>query len=222
MGATKKAEKAKAMSKPAKRREREREKRYQSILDAAEALFAKEGFQKASMEKIADSAEVSVGAVYFYFKNKEDLLVHLLDQVGYKLRSFLGAEFEKIGESFDGFRHAGYMFFEDFCLRYPEKVAIIFRESVGKGPAVEERRREIFEKMTGDVLHALRRACDNAGHSFKSGFAAEVIAVSVMGIYERVAYKYLLWQESPNDLKTIGRDAVDFIVGGVHNLFGES
>ncbi len=218
----KKTGKAGGLSKPAQRREREREKRYQSILDAAETLFAKEGFPKASMERIADSAEVSVGAVYFYFKNKEDLLVHLLDQIGYKLRKFLGTEFEKTGESFEGFRNAGYRFFDEFCPKYPQKVAIIFRESVGKGQAVEDRRREIFDKMTGDVLQALNRVCDNLGHSFKSGYAAEVIAVSVMGIYERVAYKYLFWQESPDDLRTIGRDAVDFIIGGVQNLFREA
>ncbi|MBS3732771.1 MAG: hypothetical protein KGY42_07665, partial [Desulfobacterales bacterium] len=49
--------------------------------------------------------------------------------------------------------------------------------------------------------------------------SAEVIAVSIMGIYERVAYQYLLWQNKTEDLKDIGRDAVAFIVGGVNNLF---
>ncbi len=213
---------AKTLSSPAgRRRKREREKRYQSILDAAEILFAREGYQKAGMEQIADAAELSVGALYFYFKNKEDLLVHLLDQIGYKLREFLGTEFEKKGATFEGFRYAGYRFFEEFCPRHPAKVAIIFRESVGKGPAVEERRRDLFEKLTADVQQALARSCEQAGQSFKSGFSAEVIAVSVMGIYERVAYKYLLWQENLDDLRTIGRDAVDFIVGGIGTLFSE-
>ncbi len=222
MSASRNKNGAKTLSSPTRRREREKEKRYQSILDAAEALFAQAGFTKASMEQIADSAELSVGAVYFYFKNKEDLLVHLLNQIGYKLRTFLGAEFEEKGATFEGFRYAGYKFFEEFCPNNPAKVAIIFRESVGKGPAVEERRREIFEKLTADVQQALNRSCEHAGHSFKSGYSAEVIAVSVMGIYERVAYKYLLWQESPDDLKVIGRDAIDFIVGGVKNLFSEA
>lgn len=222
MGADRNAAGTKTLSSPAgRRREREREKRYQTILDSAEKLFAREGYSKAGMEQIADAAELSVGAVYFYFKNKEDLLVHLLDQIGYKLRAFLGDEFENKGATFDGFRYAGYKFFEEFCPQHPAKVAIIFRESVGKGPVVEERRREIFDRLTDDVRKALIRSCENAGHSFKSEFSAEVIAVSVMGIYERVAYKYLLWQESLDDLRIIGRDAVDFIVGGVENLFSE-
>ena len=62
----------KSLSKTALRRQREREQRYESILKSAELLFAREGYLQASMERIADSAEVSVGTLYFYFKNKKN------------------------------------------------------------------------------------------------------------------------------------------------------
>ena len=45
-----------------------------------------------------------------------------------------------------------------------------------------------------------------------------MIAVSIMGIYERVAYHYILWQNQAENLKTIGRDALAFILGGIDNL----
>ena len=70
------------LSKSALRRQREREQRLETILAAAGRLFAREGYHRTGMERIADEAEVSVGTVYFYFKNKEDLLVKLLDQTG--------------------------------------------------------------------------------------------------------------------------------------------
>ncbi len=210
------------LSKTAQRRQREREQRYQTILSAAETLFAREGFHKTSMERIADAAEVSVGAVYFYFKNKEDLLVQLLDEIGFRLRALLGDEFKKAGASLTGFERAGRIFFQEFCGRYPEKVAILFRESVGQSPVVEERRKEIFDKLTADVLSALQRMSDNLGSNYKSRFSAEVIAVSIMGIYERVAYEYLFWQDRSRDFSAIGRDAVAFIVGGINNLFKET
>ncbi|MFZ5573503.1 MAG: TetR/AcrR family transcriptional regulator [Thermodesulfobacteriota bacterium] len=215
-------EKKEVLSKSALRRQREREQRYQSILSAAETLFAREGYHKTSMERIADAAEVSVGAVYFYFKNKEDLLVQLLDEIGFRLRALLGDEFKKSGASLAGFRQAGRMFFEEFCARYPEKVAIVFRESVGQSPVVEARRKEIFDKLTGDVLNALRKMSGSQGANFRSRFSAEVIAVSIMGIYERVAYEYLFWQDRSKDFTAIGMDAVAFIVGGINNLFGET
>jgi AcrR family transcriptional regulator len=210
------------LSKSAIRRQREREQRYQTILKAAETLFARAGYHKASMEQIADKAEVSVGTVYFYFKNKEDLLIHLMDQIGFKLRNMLGEEFEKSDFSVEGFRRAGQIFFEDFCPNHPEWLAILFRESAGQSPQVEGHRKKIFDKLIDDVKAALLRLEENNGVHFQSPLSAEVMAVSIMGMYERIAYHYLLWQDDRSqDLKTIGEDAVGFIVGGIGNLCRE-
>ncbi|MFW5975492.1 MAG: TetR/AcrR family transcriptional regulator [Desulfosalsimonas sp.] len=219
MSAGKDKSKQETMSRSALRRQREREQRYRTILEAAERLFAEEGYQRASMEHIAAAAEVSVGAVYFYFKNKEDLLVQMMDEIGYLMRSILGDEFKSRGATMEGFRQAGYSFFEKFCARYPARAAIMFRESVGKSAYVEQHRKELFDKCTNDVLNALNTVCENQGVAFKGRFSAEVIAVSIMGIYERVAYHYLLWQNKAEDLNDIGREAVDFIAGGVSSLF---
>ncbi len=44
------------------------------ILEAAVKVFAEEGFHKAKISTIAESAGVATGSVYLYFKNKDDLL----------------------------------------------------------------------------------------------------------------------------------------------------
>jgi len=211
-----------SMSRSAMRRQREREYRCRTILSAAESLFARDGYHQTGMEKIADKAEMSVGAVYFYFKNKEDLLVNMIEDIGDLLRRILADAFERYGASMEGFKQAGYAFFDDFCINYPEKVAIVFRESVGQGPEVEEKRKEIFDKLNRDVSIALHRASEKEGVDFSSRYAAEVITVSILGIYERVAYHYLFWKRDTENLKQIGRDAVAFILGGINNLFGEN
>jgi AcrR family transcriptional regulator len=208
----------KTLSRSALRRQREREYRYQTILKAAEQLFARDGYHKTSMEKIADAAEVSVGTVYFYFKNKEDLLIRLIDEIGYQLRNLLGNEFKAADGTMEGFKRAGHIFFQKFCPKHPEKVSIFFRESAGQSPYVEERRKKIFDKLIGDVKEALSRLCQKQGGGYQSDISAEVMAVSIMGMYERIAYHYLIWQGRTEDLKAIGKDAVDFIVGGINNL----
>jgi len=200
------------------RRQREREQRFLSILDAAENLFAKNGYHHTSMEEIADRAEVSVGTVYFYFKNKEDLISQMLEKIGSQLRNLLGREFENADGSIEGFKRAGILFFEEFCRNHPQKVAIFFRESAGQSNRLEEHRKQIFEKLIQDVQNALIRVGDNLKVAYQSPFSSEVMAVSIMGMYERIAYQYLIWQNRPDDLQTIGRDAVDFIVGGIMNL----
>jgi len=59
------------------RKERERERRRQQIIVAAKRVFSDKGFNKATMEDIAQEAELSPGTLYLYFKNKEELYASL-------------------------------------------------------------------------------------------------------------------------------------------------
>ena len=59
------------------RREREREQRKSQILDTARALLLEKGLNATSINQIAKRAELSVGAIYFYYKSKEDLYAAL-------------------------------------------------------------------------------------------------------------------------------------------------
>ncbi len=59
------------------RKEREKERRRQQIMVAAKRVFSEKGFSKATMEDIAQEAELSPGTLYLYFKNKEELYASL-------------------------------------------------------------------------------------------------------------------------------------------------
>lgn len=60
------------------RREREKQERRRSILRAARETFFQNGFHHATVDSVAERAEVSKGTVYLYFESKESLLAHLL------------------------------------------------------------------------------------------------------------------------------------------------
>jgi AcrR family transcriptional regulator len=55
------------------RKERERLQRRNNIIDAAERLFFKHGFDRVSIDQIAEAAELAKGTIYLYFKSREDL-----------------------------------------------------------------------------------------------------------------------------------------------------
>ncbi len=215
------AENGRKMSKASLRRQREREQRYYSILNTAEALFVSEGYHSASMEQIAESAEVSVGTLYFYFKNKEDLLLKLLDEIAYFLRNLMGREYEKANSLLEAFRNAGFAFFYGLCLDAPEKALILLRESAGQGEAVELRRKEIFNKLTSDILASLERERERTGFTYNSGLSAEVMSVCIVGMLERTAYQYLISSDRSEDLETIADDVMLFIMGGIENLVNQ-
>lgn len=51
-----------------------------AILEAAAELFASQGYARATTNRIAERAGVSVGSLYQYFPNKDSLLASLLTQ----------------------------------------------------------------------------------------------------------------------------------------------
>jgi len=61
------------------RRERERERHLQEVLEAAEAVFAEKGFYEATVQEIANRAEFAVGSIYNMFEGKTALYSALVE-----------------------------------------------------------------------------------------------------------------------------------------------
>jgi TetR/AcrR family transcriptional regulator len=61
------------MSYIAERRQEEKDRRRSDIVDAAEEVFARVGFEAATMESVARQARLSRALLYVYFKDKSDL-----------------------------------------------------------------------------------------------------------------------------------------------------
>jgi len=59
-------------------RAKHRADRHGRILDAAAGLFRAAGYEGAKIEAIAAQAEVSVGTIYNYYRNKGDILVAIV------------------------------------------------------------------------------------------------------------------------------------------------
>lgn len=60
------------------RKEREKEHRREEILNAAHRVFFQKGLQAATMDEIAEAAELSKGTLYLYYKSKEDLYLAVM------------------------------------------------------------------------------------------------------------------------------------------------
>ncbi|MGE5185251.1 MAG: TetR/AcrR family transcriptional regulator [Acidobacteriota bacterium] len=67
------------MTNAQERKAQERQARRRRIQEAARTVFAERGYAGASIELIARAAQLSVGAIYLYFRSKEDLYVSLIE-----------------------------------------------------------------------------------------------------------------------------------------------
>ena len=74
----------------ADRKQREKLERHQVILDAAQRLFIEQGVEKLNMRDVANAVELSVGTIYLYFKDKNELLFALQNRA-----------FDQLAQEFD-------------------------------------------------------------------------------------------------------------------------
>ncbi|OLS20850.1 MAG: putative HTH-type transcriptional regulator YfiR [Candidatus Thorarchaeota archaeon AB_25] len=56
-----------------------KEKARRSIIESAAQVFAEKGYHKTKMDDIAEKLGVSKGAIYQYFKSKEQIFVEVID-----------------------------------------------------------------------------------------------------------------------------------------------
>jgi AcrR family transcriptional regulator len=77
------------------RRERGKVEKRRRILDAGTKLFSKNGYEQTTVQQIADEADIAVGTLFLYVRDKSDLLLQIfterlqgaLDAFGPRLQS---------------------------------------------------------------------------------------------------------------------------------------
>ncbi len=78
------------------------EERQEAILGAATEAFGRSDYKGASTEDIAQKAGISKGLLFFYFKNKRQLYLYLMEYLAEKISSLVvDEEFYQIDDFFE-------------------------------------------------------------------------------------------------------------------------
>jgi TetR/AcrR family transcriptional regulator, fatty acid metabolism regulator protein len=78
--------------------------KYQVILEAAVKTFALTGYHRTRVADIAGEAGVADGTVYIYFKNKEDILISLFQDLMLRFVEDLYSELSQCGDASEKLR----------------------------------------------------------------------------------------------------------------------
>jgi len=65
---------------PSTRQQRRKARTAAAILDAAERLFLRQGYQATTIEQLAEEADVAVGSLYIHFGSKPGIYAALIDR----------------------------------------------------------------------------------------------------------------------------------------------
>ncbi len=134
------------------------------LLEAAARVFARRGYNAASVEDVAEEAGFSKGAVYSNFATKEDLFLTLFDQRTRQKLDLIGDVFRK-ADSLEGRAHEGGERLaaiiernRDWCLLFME-----FWASAARDPALRRKFAAHYEAMRTRVAIAVELQAQELG-----------------------------------------------------------
>jgi AcrR family transcriptional regulator len=90
-----KKEQARPRKLPSQERSREM---FEAILEAAAKVFVQLGYARATTNKIAEAAGISVGSLYQYFPSKDAIAVELLRRYRLKVLGVVGSALGRVNE----------------------------------------------------------------------------------------------------------------------------
>jgi AcrR family transcriptional regulator len=189
------------------REERVSEKK-REILDAASRVFRRKGLHASGMRDIAAELDMAVGNLYYYFRDKEDLLAFIQQTTLTGLRS-LADQVEALDLRADG----------KLWLLIAGHVALLNEETPGslahlEVEALGEDRRQPIQEGRDEYERTFRRLIDEgvAGGVFRTP-DPKVAALALLG-----AANWSVKWFRPGGGKTareIGRDMADLLVQGL-------
>jgi TetR/AcrR family fatty acid metabolism transcriptional regulator len=107
----------------ANRKQDSKAERRTEILQAARQVFARKGYEPATLEAVAREAGLAKGTLYLYFKNKEDLYFHTLLHLVESLQACILGQVERSAGALDKMRAIALGQF-DFFIRHRDTLQL--------------------------------------------------------------------------------------------------
>ena len=90
---------------------------------------------------------------------------------------------------------------------------------MGQTRELEEQRKDMFARLTSDIKDVAVGISTRLGKQFISSSSPELIAVCMVGIYERIACHHLVWRNESTDIIDVAEETAAFMRGGIEHLF---
>jgi AcrR family transcriptional regulator len=113
------------------RRERDKERRRNEILDAAEKVFFSKGITFATMDDIAAAAELSKGTLYLYFDRRQSVYLGITERAIRKMQSMFEQAVASVSGGIKKVRAIGEAYFR-FSQEYPDYFSTIANYEVAE------------------------------------------------------------------------------------------
>ena len=169
------------------------------LLNCARKVFARVGYVTLTMSEVAKEAKVSMGALYRYFQNKDDLFVNLVGDIHEDLfRASRATKHDFATDPYNALLEAN----QGYLAHYYENRDVM--RALIEAVTVDERFRDVWWQMrnrhVNRFVHALKQS---HGIEKVAGVPARTVAESMASLVEQSAYTWFAQEELNNESVTV-------------------
>jgi AcrR family transcriptional regulator len=186
----------------------------EDMLDAASAIFAKEGFRAATMEEIAARAKSTKPTLYAHFGSKEELYRLCAERAADSLRGQLFQAYAEAADlSLERQVRAGMTAFFDYASTHSANFRLLFgADAVG---AAGQAQQQLTAVTTSEIARRVRDFTERRGQR-RWGISAELCASLIVGLTVEGA-RYALHAKAL-DATSAGDFTTHFTVAALRHL----
>ena len=173
------------------------------LLEAAEVVFAEQGYHEASIVKITERAGIGLGTFYLYFDSKQSIFEALVIDLNRRVRHSMSEAMEGATSRLDAER-AGFAGFFRFTAEHPALYRVV-REAEFVSPDVL---RLHYTRIVEGYEAGLRAAQDVG--DVDRALDPETTAWALMGMGELIGMRFLLWERDADGRPPAQLDPVVF------------
>lgn len=157
------------------------------LLEAAELVFAEQGYHEASIVKITERAGIGLGTFYLYFDSKQAIFEALVLDLNRRVRHSMSESMEGASSRLEAER-AGFAGFFRFTAEHPALYRVV-REAEFVSPEVL---RLHYTRIVEGYEAGLRAA--QAAGDVDRALDPQTTAWALMGMGELIGMRFLLWE----------------------------
>ena len=173
------------------------------LLEAAEVVFAEQGYHEASIVKITERAGIGLDTFYLYFDSKQSIFEALVIDLNRRVRHSMSEAMAGTGTRLEAER-AGFAGFFRFTAEHPALYRVV-REAEFVSPEVLR----LHYTRIVEGYEAGLRAAQQAG-DVDPVLDPETTAWALMGMGELIDMRFLLWERDADGRPPAQLDPVVF------------
>ncbi len=184
----------------------------ENLLDAASRIFVEQGFQKTTITQIIKQADTGYGTAYVHFKNKDDILIALMEDVMNKFYEIAELPFRpsSTDEALQMIQKQVRMFLE--MAKKEHRMLSVVEEAIGQSDAVHHKWSEIRERF-------IHRIAEDIRFSQQSGIAYKDVDAEMVSrgwFYSNEMYLWEIVRYNPDSIETIVHNLSTMYVRGLY------